>query len=88
MRLLLTALTEPFYYHPFVVWSAIKGYLDLIKKKKGWGEMTRQGFAQKKTAAAVPVPLTPDPAAVATAVVSSVPPAPAEPIEEYALYPE
>lgn len=55
LRLLLTGLTEPFYYHPFVVWSAIKGYLDLIKKKKGWGEMTRQGFA-KKTAAPVPIP--------------------------------
>ncbi|MES2374729.1 MAG: sulfatase-like hydrolase/transferase [Bacteroidota bacterium] len=54
LRLLLTGLTEPFYYHPFVVWSAIKGYLDLINKKKGWGEMTRQGFA-KKTAAPVPV---------------------------------
>jgi hypothetical protein len=44
----MTGLTEPFYYHPFVVWSAIKGYLDLIKKKKGWGEMTRQGFAKKQ----------------------------------------
>lgn len=55
LRLLLTGMTEPFYYHPFVVWSAIKGYLDLIKKKKGWGEMTRQGFAQKTTAAPVPV---------------------------------
>ncbi len=49
LRLLLTAVTEPFYYHPFVVWSAIKGYLDLIKKKKGWGEMTREGFSLKKT---------------------------------------
>jgi len=56
LRLLLTGMTEPFYYHPFVVWSAIKGYLDLIKKKKGWGEMTRQGFAQKKTV------VTPQPA--------------------------
>lgn len=52
LRLMLTGLTEPFYYHPFVVWSAIKGYLDLIKKKKGWGEMTRQGFAKKKPAQA------------------------------------
>lgn len=64
LRLMLTGLTEPFYYHPFVVWSAIKGYLDLIKKKKGWGEMTRQGFA-KKTAAPVPIP---DPVANAAAV--------------------
>lgn len=54
-RLLVTGLTEPFYYHPFVVWSAIKGYLDLIKKKKGWGEMTRQGFAKKTAAASVAV---------------------------------
>lgn len=56
LRLMLTGLTEPFYYHPFVVWSAIKGYLDLIKKKKGWGEMTRQGFA-KKTATPQPLPV-------------------------------
>lgn len=45
--LMLTALTEPFYFHPFVVWSAIKGYTDYIRKKKAWGEMTRQGFAKK-----------------------------------------
>lgn len=48
MKLLLTALTEPFYFHPFVVWSAIKGYVDLLRKKNSWGEMTRQGFATKK----------------------------------------
>ncbi len=50
MKLLLTALTEPFYFHPFVVWSAIKGYVDIIRKKNSWGEMTRQGFgpAQQK----------------------------------------
>ncbi len=46
MKLLLTALTEPFYFHPLGVWSAIKGYIDLIRKKKSWGEMTRQGFGQ------------------------------------------
>ncbi len=70
LRLLLTALTEPFYYHPFVVWSAIKGYLDLIKKKKGWGEMTRQGFAQKKTAAPAPIPVTATPGTVAATIVT------------------
>jgi len=49
--LLLTSFTEPFFFHPFVVWAAIKGYVDYIRKKKSWGEMTRQGFgpvAQKK----------------------------------------
>jgi len=49
LRLILTALTEPFYFHPFVVWSAIKGYMDLLKKKKGWGEMKRQGFAAQQS---------------------------------------
>ncbi|HVZ25291.1 MAG TPA: glycosyltransferase, partial [Sediminibacterium sp.] len=59
LRLMLTGLTEPFVYHPFVVWSAIKGLWDLAKKKKGWGEMTRQGLSQaaKPAApAAVPIP--------------------------------
>jgi len=55
--LLLTALTEPFYFHPFVVWNAIKGYIDYIRKKKNWGEMTRQGFA-KKTNEAAPIQIT------------------------------
>ena len=45
-KLLLTALTEPFIFHPFGVWAAIKGYIDLLRKKKSWGEMTRQGFGQ------------------------------------------
>jgi hypothetical protein len=46
MKLLLTGLTEPFLFHPFVVWHGVKGYIDLIRKKKSWGEMTRQGFGQ------------------------------------------
>ncbi|HTI93779.1 MAG TPA: sulfatase-like hydrolase/transferase [Puia sp.] len=47
LRLLLAALTEPFCFHPFVVWSSIKGYIDLLKKKGGWGDMKRRGFAAK-----------------------------------------
>jgi cellulose synthase/poly-beta-1,6-N-acetylglucosamine synthase-like glycosyltransferase len=46
-RLMITGLTEPFYFHPFVVWSAIMGFVDLVTNKKGWGEMTRQGFKKK-----------------------------------------
>jgi poly-beta-1,6-N-acetyl-D-glucosamine synthase len=46
-KLLLTALIEPFVFHPFVVWSAVKGNIDILRKKKSWGEMTRQGFASK-----------------------------------------
>lgn len=47
LKLLLTALTEPFYFHPFVVFNGVKGYIDYLRKKKSWGEMTRQGFAKK-----------------------------------------
>ncbi|TAN00685.1 MAG: glycosyltransferase family 2 protein [Chitinophagaceae bacterium] len=44
LKLLLTALMEPFIFQPFVVWSAVKGNIDLLRKKHGWGEMTRKGF--------------------------------------------
>jgi len=43
-KLILAALSEPFIFHPFVVWSAIRGYYDYFMKKKAWGEMTRRGF--------------------------------------------
>lgn len=44
VKLLLTAMLEPFLFHPFVVWSAVRGNIDLIRNKHSWGEMTRQGF--------------------------------------------
>lgn len=47
-KLLAVALIEPFYFHPIVVYCAIKGNLEKIKGVKSWGEMTRAGF-QKKT---------------------------------------
>jgi hypothetical protein len=43
-KLILAALSEPFIFHPFLVWSAIRGYYDYFMKKKAWGEMTRRGF--------------------------------------------
>jgi cellulose synthase/poly-beta-1,6-N-acetylglucosamine synthase-like glycosyltransferase len=46
MKLLLTGLTEPFLFHPFVVWHGVMGYFDLLRKKKSWGDMTRQGFGK------------------------------------------
>ncbi|MEJ8800572.1 glycosyltransferase family 2 protein [Pontibacter sp. H249] len=49
LKLVLTALLEPFLYHPITVWAAVKGNYDLITGKKSWGEMTRAGFAQKKS---------------------------------------
>jgi poly-beta-1,6-N-acetyl-D-glucosamine synthase len=48
MKMILIALIEPLIYHPrTVIWS-IWGNIDLIKGKKSWGEMTRQGFVQYK----------------------------------------
>lgn len=46
IQLILTSFTEPFIFHPFVVWSSVKGVIDLMFKKKSWGEMTRQGFTK------------------------------------------
>ncbi|WP_448636223.1 glycosyltransferase family 2 protein [Pedobacter panaciterrae] len=48
LMLIITAFLEPFIFHPFVVWSAIKGNIDLLRKKNSWGEMTRQGFTKKQ----------------------------------------
>jgi cellulose synthase/poly-beta-1,6-N-acetylglucosamine synthase-like glycosyltransferase len=45
LRLVATAILEPFIFHPFVVWSAIRGNIDLLRKKNSWGEMSRQGFS-------------------------------------------
>jgi poly-beta-1,6-N-acetyl-D-glucosamine synthase len=48
LKLVLVAILEPLIFHPFVVWSAIRGNIDLIRKHNSWGEMTRQGFATEK----------------------------------------
>ncbi len=47
-KLILTAVFEPFYFHPLVTWAGIRGMVDYFRKKSGWGEMTRQGFSQEK----------------------------------------
>ncbi|MEO6454663.1 MAG: sulfatase-like hydrolase/transferase [Ginsengibacter sp.] len=48
-KLIVAAFFEPFLFHPFVVWSAIKGNIDYLRNKHTWGEMTRQGLNSKKT---------------------------------------
>jgi poly-beta-1,6-N-acetyl-D-glucosamine synthase len=53
LRLVVTALIEPVFFHPRVVWWSIVGNIDLIKGKKSWGEMTRQGFVQPQKKVAV-----------------------------------
>ncbi len=73
MILLLTALTEPFYYHPFVVWSGIKGFIDYLRKKNAWGEMTRQGFAKKTGTAPAALPPLTETIVEAPVVIEAVP---------------
>lgn len=47
-KLVVTAWLEPFFFHPFVVYWAIQGNFDyFIRKKSGWGQMTRSGFETK-----------------------------------------
>ncbi|MFI2743643.1 glycosyltransferase family 2 protein [Zhouia sp. PK063] len=46
-KLLMTAFAEPIYYHPFVMWAAIRGNIDLFTGKKSWGEMSRVGLGNK-----------------------------------------
>ncbi|GCC51340.1 glycosyltransferase family 2 protein [Chryseotalea sanaruensis] len=48
IKMIGTALIEPLWFHPRVVWWGLKGNFDLIKGKKSWGEMSRQGFVQYK----------------------------------------
>jgi cellulose synthase/poly-beta-1,6-N-acetylglucosamine synthase-like glycosyltransferase len=44
LRLMLTAMLEPFIYHPRSTWWGLKGNIDKMRGVKSWGEMTRTGF--------------------------------------------
>lgn len=46
VKMFLIAMVEPFWFHPRVIWWAIKGNIDQLKGKKEWGEMTRKGFVK------------------------------------------
>ncbi len=43
-KLFLTALIEPFIYHPLTVYWAIKGNISFLKGSHSWGKMERSGF--------------------------------------------
>lgn len=47
-KLTAVALIEPIYFHPFTVYAALRGNWEKIIGTKGWGEMTRKGFASKQ----------------------------------------
>lgn len=46
--LLLTTILEPMLYHPIVLMASVKGNIDKLRGKKGWGTMTRVGFNANK----------------------------------------
>lgn len=48
-KLIYSVLLEPTFFHPFVTYSAIRGYISSLFGKKGWGKMTRKGFTEKTT---------------------------------------
>jgi len=50
IKLILTSWIEPFFYHPLIVYWGIRGNFDyFVRKKKGWGKMTRTGFSKPIT---------------------------------------
>ena len=46
-RLLATSMLEPFFY-PVHTYFAIRGNLEALRRKKGWGKAERSGFEEKK----------------------------------------
>jgi len=47
LKLIVTALLEPLFYHPMVMLMSIKGNLDKLFKRNTWGKMERKGFAEQ-----------------------------------------
>ncbi len=48
IKLVLTTFLEPFIFHPFVLYAAIRGNYDYyFNKKKKWGIMQRKGLTSK-----------------------------------------
>ena len=46
--LLLAAILEPFFYHPFITFFNIKGYFEfIIGKKMKWKPMQREGYRKQ-----------------------------------------
>lgn len=43
-KLIWMIIIEPFTVHPKIVWWGLKGHIDFIKGKGGWGSMIRTGF--------------------------------------------
>ncbi|MFH1379159.1 MAG: glycosyltransferase family 2 protein [bacterium] len=46
IKLIFYSIIETFGYRQLNSWWRLKGFIDLLRKKKDWGTMTRKGFAQ------------------------------------------
>ncbi|MGB6153028.1 MAG: glycosyltransferase [Pricia sp.] len=47
LLLMFCAMVEPIFFHPIVVYAAVRGnYKKLFKIKSGWGSQVRKGFAK------------------------------------------
>ncbi len=46
MRLFAIGLIEPFFLHPLVIYSAVRGNIDYLLGRNKWGDMVRRGFAE------------------------------------------
>jgi hypothetical protein len=47
LKLLIAALVEPFFY-PMHTFFAVRGNIEALFRKKGWGTSEREGFDKKK----------------------------------------
>ncbi|HTB31748.1 MAG TPA: glycosyltransferase [Bacteroidia bacterium] len=52
-KLIYSVLLEPTFFHPFITFSAIRGYIGVMFGKKSWGKMTRKGFGNTKQESAL-----------------------------------
>ncbi|WP_231862367.1 glycosyltransferase family 2 protein [Nonlabens marinus] len=49
LTLIVMSLIEPFFYHPIIVYSALKGYWQFFTKKESkWGVMVRKGYSKSQ----------------------------------------
>lgn len=47
-KLIGASLLEPLIFHPYLVYCALKGNIDLMKGEKSWGDMTRKGLSRSR----------------------------------------
>lgn len=48
LKLFLTAIVEPIFYHPLTVFWAVRGNIDYMRGVRSWGKMDRVGFQHTK----------------------------------------